>query len=110
MPLRAITVLLNHDQSKKFVFLPSGQNHQNFKEAILRDARNKFRSKTLCTVYLRGGAILGEQEEITESTMQVWVGREEPYAGPPVDTTRSQGPGGHGIHIIKCVSLLKTSN
>ncbi len=99
MPSRAITVSLNYDQSKKFVFLPPGQGLQPPKEAILREARNKFRIKALSTVYIRGGTILCDDDTLPELSGQIWVGKGEPYAGPPLDSTRADTPG--EVRIIR---------
>lgn len=91
MSPRAITVVLNYDHKKKFTFLPSLQPPA--KDAILREARSKFRSRVLSTVFLRGGVPLEERGELSELFTQVWVGKGEPYSGPPADRTRSSEPG-----------------
>ncbi|KAF9464778.1 tRNA-splicing ligase [Collybia nuda] len=62
----ALTVVLNYDHRKKFVFLLN--SHIPVKEAILCQARNKFRNKGLSLVYLR-----------------VRVGKGELYNGPRRD-------------------------
>ena len=90
MPSRALTVILNYNQSKKFA-LPSSKNAG--KETILREARNKFRAKGLSSVFLRGGTPLDGDEDLPNSVTQVWVSKGEPYCGPPVDPSRSPEPG-----------------
>ncbi|RDB21133.1 tRNA-splicing ligase RtcB [Hypsizygus marmoreus] len=90
MSSRALTVTLNYDQSKKFAIV---LNTHAPKEAILRQARNKFRSKTLSLVFLRGGAHLKDGADLPDSITQVWISKGEPYSGPPIDLTRSTQPG-----------------
>jgi len=90
MPSRALTVILNYNQSKKFA-LPSSKNAG--KETILREARNKFRAKGLSSVFLRGGTQLDGDEDLPISVTQVWVSKGEPYCGPSVDPSRSPEPG-----------------
>lgn len=103
MPSRAVTVHLNYDQSKKFVHLPSGESQKLQKEAILRESRNKFRIKGLSTVFLRGGIPIEDAEpSLSRSATQVWVGKGEPFSGPPLDATRSTNPG--EVRVIKWVS------
>jgi release factor H-coupled RctB family protein len=82
MPL-TLTVILNSNHSKKFaLLLPSLQAP---KATILREARNKFRLKALSYVYLQGGIILEDDEDIREGgTINVWVSKGEPYNGPPL--------------------------
>ncbi|TFK76287.1 release factor H-coupled R [Pluteus cervinus] len=103
MPSRAITVALNYDQSKKFALLP-GQNQATLREAILREARNKFRVKALSVVFLRGGTLFEENDSHADSITQVWVGKGEPYAGPPADITRSTNPG--EVRVIRNKSFV----
>ncbi|KAJ7109460.1 release factor H-coupled R [Mycena epipterygia] len=81
MPSRVVTVTLNYNHSKRFALLlsPSELNHR---EAILREARNKFRAK-VSAIFLSGGVILAEGENLPELVSQVWVGKGEPYCGPP---------------------------
>ncbi len=102
MPSLAITVALNYDQSKKFALLP-GQNKATLREIILREARNKFRVKALSVVFLRGGTLFEESDTLAESVTQVWVGKGEPYAGPPADIGRSANPG--EVRVIRYVTV-----
>lgn len=93
MPSQALTVILNYDHSKKFARLPSVDSTSRLhpKDAILREARNKFRSKALCIVYLRGGDVV-EGDELPEAVEKVWVSKGEAYSGPPA-SGRSKDPG-----------------
>lgn len=87
MPTRALTVTLNHDHNKKFVFLLPESSLQP-KEVILREAQNKFRIKGLKLVYLQGGAHVGDVN-LPASVTEVWVSKGEVYNGPPIDQTRT---------------------
>ena len=87
MPSRALTVILDFDHSRKFaLLLPEGADSLgalDLKERILREGRNKFRIKGLSSIYLQGGALLGNEDTDLSSAVKVWVSRGEPYAGPP---------------------------
>ncbi|KAF8892518.1 release factor H-coupled R [Infundibulicybe gibba] len=102
MPSRAITVTLNHDHSRKFVFL-SPNPISGYRDDILREARNKFRLKALSSVFLRGGALLDDTVDIS-THKEVWVGKGEPYSGSPLDPSRSTHPG--TVHIIQGKSFI----
>lgn len=88
MPSRALTVTLNYDQSRKFVLLLAAtpDARKNLNERILREGKNKFRAKALTSVFLQGGLLLDDQDELPEDATQVWVSKGEPYAGPPKPT------------------------
>lgn len=83
MPSSALTVTLNFDQCKKFVLVLTQSTRSGGRDAILREARNKFRVKGLSCVFLRGGTVLNGDGTVPESVSQVWVGKGEPYSGPP---------------------------
>jgi hypothetical protein len=85
-----LTVVLNSNHSKRFVCLLLSL--QAPKEAILREARNKFRTKALSQVYIQGGAQLEEAVDLREGTTTVWVSKGEPYSGPPSQNRRSDNP------------------
>lgn len=97
MPSRVVTVTLNYNHSKRFALLLSS-SPQGDHETILREARNKFRAK-VSSVFLPGGLILAEGENLPELISQVWVSKGEPYAGPP------GGNSPHGsaaeLHLIR---------
>jgi release factor H-coupled RctB family protein len=85
----ALTIILNANHSKKFALVL--QPSDSTKDTILREARNKFRVKTLSTVFLQGGtplddATLGDLDKL------VWVSKGEPYNGPPADPSQSNNP------------------
>ncbi|KJA27100.1 hypothetical protein HYPSUDRAFT_84006 [Hypholoma sublateritium FD-334 SS-4] len=87
MPSRVLTVILNFDHSRKFALLLPEQAEPlgtlNLKERILREGRNKFRIKGLSSIYLQGGALLGDEDADVLFAAKVWVGKGEPYTGPP---------------------------
>lgn len=87
MPSRALTIILNFDHSRKFALLLPEETDSlgtlNLKERILREGRNKFRIKNLSSIYLQGGTLLGDENADLLSAAKVWVGKGEPYAGPP---------------------------
>ncbi len=87
MPSRALTIILNFDHSRKFALLLPEEADSlgalDLKERILREARNKFRIKGISSIYLQGGALLGNEDTNLSSIVKVWVGKGEPYAGPP---------------------------
>ncbi|KAF8163370.1 release factor H-coupled R [Crassisporium funariophilum] len=85
MPSRALTVTLNFDHNRKFVSLlpEAAESRKNLKERILREARNKFCTKGLSSVFLLGGISLADEEDFPEAVEQVWIGKGEPYTGPP---------------------------
>ena len=78
---RTLTVILNSNHSKRFA-LSLKHGDATPATTILRDARNKFRSKGLSAVFLRGGVQL-EDASVDESFTEVWVTKGEPYNGPP---------------------------
>ena len=80
MASQSLSVILNSDQSKRFVFVASVPD--DWKERILKEARNKFRIKKLSSVFLQGGEELVERAELPVGATQVWVSKGEPYAGP----------------------------
>ncbi|KAJ7235437.1 release factor H-coupled R, partial [Mycena haematopus] len=80
MPSRVITVILNSNHSKRFALLLS--EVELGRPKILTEARNKFRSKGLSSVFLLGGVILAEGDALPELVSQVYVGKDEPYCGP----------------------------
>lgn len=84
MPSRVLTVILNFDHSKKFaLLLPDGTHPLGMlKERILREGRNKFRIKSLSSIFIQGGGLLDDEIDLG-STNKVWLGKGEPYAGPP---------------------------
>lgn len=102
MSSRALTVVLNYDHSKKFALLLNPQTPP--KEDILREARNKFRSKGLSLVYLRGGTTLEDNDDLQPNINQVWVSKGEPYSGPPVDP-RSTQTSHSEVRIIRYVAI-----
>jgi release factor H-coupled RctB family protein len=102
MPLHALTVVLNYNHSKKFVYLLDAQTPP--KEAVLREARNKFRSKGLTLVYLRGGILLEDGAELSHNVTEVWVSKGEPYSGPPVDPRSTQAFQSE-VRIIRYVTI-----
>jgi release factor H-coupled RctB family protein len=95
MPAKTLTIILNSNQSKKFALLL--QSPDSPKDSILREARNKFRIKGLFQVFLQGGTLLGE--ELPNSVSSLWIGKGEPYNGPPQNKSRSNGNPGE-IRII----------
>ncbi|KAF8965259.1 hypothetical protein BDZ97DRAFT_798206 [Flammula alnicola] len=102
MPSRALTVTLNFDHSRKFaLLLPEGaDSRKNVKGLILREGKNKFRTKGLSSVFLQGGIALAPDEDLPESTTQVWVGKGEPYTGPPKPTPDGDGSRSEDIRVI----------
>lgn len=60
MPSRALTVTLNYDHSRNFVFLLPAlpDSSKDLSKRILREGRNKFRVKSLMSVFLQGGLLL----------------------------------------------------
>lgn len=98
MPSSPITVTLNSNHSKKFVFRVLPAPDKSIKEAILHEARNKFRMKNLSLVYLKGGVIF-DQEILPALASTVWVSKGEPYAGPPAGPALSLTPG--EVHVLE---------
>jgi release factor H-coupled RctB family protein len=88
---RTITVILNSNHTKKCVILL--RSLEGPTDAILQEARNKFRVKALSQVFLQGGATLEPGANLTEMPWVtcVWVGKGEPYSGPPAKPTQSGG-------------------
>ncbi|KAJ7285756.1 release factor H-coupled R [Mycena rebaudengoi] len=103
MPSRAVTVILNYNQSKRFVLLLSTLSPDTDHDVILREARNKFRAK-LTSAFLIGGTLLGS-EDLPESVKQVWVGKGEPYCGPPGAAAALQTSVA-GLHLISSKSYI----
>jgi len=93
MPLRTITIILNANHSKKCALLLRSLEAPT--DAILREARNKFRVKGLSQVFLQGGASLEPDADLGEMTWvtDVWVGKGEPYSGPPSKPAQSGDSG-----------------
>lgn len=94
---RALTVILNYDHNKKFALVLPTLDPP--KTIILREARNKFRSKGLTLVFLRGGILLEEDTILPAPITKVWVSKGEPYSGPPPENSRSDQPG--EVRIIR---------
>lgn len=94
MPSRTITIILNSNQTKRSAFVLRSLDASPG-EAILREARNKFRLKGLSHVFLQGGALLQSDADISEMpwVTDVWVGKGESYAGPPANPSHSKGSG-----------------
>jgi release factor H-coupled RctB family protein len=65
------------------------QSLESPKATILREARNKFRVHSLSHVFLQGGTSLEQDEDIPDRTTRVWIGKGEPYNGPPSVDTRT---------------------
>ncbi|KAJ7111534.1 release factor H-coupled R [Mycena crocata] len=101
MPSRVLTVILNYNHSKRFVLLLSRAPGHDDRETILREARNKFRAK-LSAVFLEGGVILAEGETLP-LVAQVWVGKGEPYCGPP---GVAHGSPAAALHLISGQSYI----
>lgn len=102
MSSRALTVVLNYDHSKKFALRLNSQAPP--KEDIIREARNKFRSKGLSLVYLQGGITLEDNADLQPNINQVWVSKGEPYSGPPVDPRSTQASQSE-VRIIRYVAI-----
>ncbi|KAJ7709821.1 release factor H-coupled R [Mycena rosella] len=105
MPSRVITVILNYNHSKRFalVISPSPQTDH---EIILREARNKFRDKRLSSVFLVGGVILAQGEHLPELVSTVWVGKGEPYCGPPPVAHGSVAAFDAEVHLVSLKSYI----
>lgn len=89
---RALTLTLNTNHSKRStILLPT--DAPDAQSRILREARNKFRTKALSQVFLQGGVLLGQDDDLPLGVSQVWVGKGEPYTGPPSPAT---SPGAKG--------------
>jgi release factor H-coupled RctB family protein len=84
---RVLTVVLNANHSKKFTLVLQSSS-TSVKDIILHEARNKFRMKGLHVVFLRGGAPL-DDSALGDSDTIVWVGKGEPYSGPPAHPAQS---------------------
>ncbi|EJU02044.1 release factor H-coupled R [Dacryopinax primogenitus] len=75
----AITLILNTNHTNKATVvttIPSGAY-------LLTQARNKFRSKALSTVFRQGGVVLGLEDELPQDENKVWISKGEEYNGPP---------------------------
>ncbi|KAJ7172396.1 release factor H-coupled R [Mycena filopes] len=103
MPSRVVTCSLNSNHSKSFALLLSPPQEANHREIILRQARNKFRVK-VSSVFLPGGALLAEGEPLPELVSQVWVGKSEPYCGPPA--AHGAATSDSELHLISGKSYL----
>ncbi|KAF8212149.1 tRNA-splicing ligase RtcB-domain-containing protein [Mycena galopus ATCC 62051] len=106
MPSRAITVILNSNHNKRFALLLSEGDVQQGPQAILREAKNKFRTKALSSVFLQGGVILADGEPVPELVLQVWIGKGEPYCGPPGIAHGSPSAFDSELHLISGKSYL----
>lgn len=93
MPSRPLTVILNSNHTKKFTLLLRPQDPPGPRNIILCDARNKFRIKGLCSVFLQGGSLLEDETDLGDLVTQVWVSKGEPYSGPPANPYRSNDRG-----------------
>lgn len=104
MPSKPLTVILNFDQSRKFVLLiPDADGpdaRKDLHERILREGKNKFRLKGLTSVFLQGGSLLDDQAILPDNMTQVWVGKGEPYAGPPNRVSDDHGCEPDDLRII----------
>lgn len=80
MPLRPLTIALNANHTRKFVYL-FDDDVSDAKACILREAHNKFRIRSLKHVFLQGGAELGDEEQLHYSAVQVFVSKGEVYNG-----------------------------
>ncbi|KAJ6596977.1 release factor H-coupled R [Mycena vulgaris] len=101
---RVVTVILNFNHSKRFALRISPSSETDDRETILREARNKFRAK-LSSVFLAGG-VKFEGEHLPELVSQVWVGKGEPYCGPPSTPHGSTAAADAEVHIISARSYL----
>lgn len=107
MPSRALTVTLNYQQGKNFALLLSTSPEVDLAAEILREARNKFRTRKLTSVFLPGGLILAEREPLPELVSQVWVGKGEPYCGPPAPFHGSPSSAFDSeLHLIRWVPTI----
>ncbi|KAJ7219360.1 release factor H-coupled R [Mycena pura] len=104
MSSRVVTVILNYNHNKRFALLPRAQ--EAAAETILREARNKFRVKTLSTVFLPGGATLAPSESLPELVSQLWVGKGEPYSGPPGVARGSQASDAAELRLVSGKSYI----
>ncbi|KZO93542.1 release factor H-coupled R [Calocera viscosa TUFC12733] len=75
----AITLILNTNHSNKATIVTADTSGS----FLLAQARNKFRTKALSTVYRRGGIPLVSGEELPTDENQVWISKGEEYNGPP---------------------------
>ena len=94
MPPRTITIVLNVNQTKRSTLVLRSLDASPG-EVILREARNKFRVKGLCHVFLQGGGLLQSDADLGKMpwVTEVWVGKGESYAGPPAIKSHSGGSG-----------------
>ncbi|KAH7097153.1 release factor H-coupled R [Auriculariales sp. MPI-PUGE-AT-0066] len=83
MSLHPVTIILNSNQTKRFAVTLSTTDNMASVE-ILRQARNKFRIRALSHLYLFGGLGFYARECIPHDADRIWVGKGEPYAGPPL--------------------------
>jgi release factor H-coupled RctB family protein len=89
MGSRTLTITLNSNHTKKAaIVLPPDSADAQLR--ILREARNKFRSKALSHVYLPGGTELDPTDVLPPGIAQVWVGKGEPYAGPSISNIKPE--------------------
>ncbi|KAF7294865.1 Release factor H-coupled R [Mycena indigotica] len=98
MPSRALTVILNADNNKRFALLLSTSD--NARARILRDAQNKFRIRGLSVVFLPGGEPLKKESELPELVTQVFVAKAEPYSGPAVSQSKARIDGPAELRLI----------
>ncbi|KAF7338230.1 tRNA-splicing ligase RtcB [Mycena venus] len=106
MPSRVVTVTLNYNHNKRFALLLPHSTTTEAVTVILREARNKFRTKALSSVFLPGGVFLAEGESFPELVSQVWVGKGEPYCGPPGIVHASASAFDSELHLISGKSFL----
>jgi release factor H-coupled RctB family protein len=92
---RPVTVILNANQSKRFVLLlepippttvdePNPEQTTNAQHtSILTEARKKFRVKPLDRIFLKGGTefLPSSSESLHDDVREVWVSKGEPFAG-----------------------------
>jgi len=81
MGLRAVTVILNSNHTKRFAVLLS-ETDATILHEILRQARNKFRIKALAHVFRLGGTELHSDQCLPFDCTRVWIGKGEDYTGP----------------------------
>ena len=91
MPSRTVTIILNSNHTNKCVLLLRSLEAPT--EAILREARNKFRVKGLSQIYLQGGVPLGPDTDLNNMpwVTSVWVAKGEAYNGPPAKQVSRRG-------------------
>jgi hypothetical protein len=107
MSVRTLTIILNSNHSKKFALVLQSSD-ATARDTILREARNKFRIKTLSIVFLQGGTPLDNSESVLRaSDALVWVSKGEPYNGPPANP-RSRNDNPAEVRVIAEKSFVDT--